>query len=571
MADQGQKQQTPPTHSHGTRNAARAAASVTSLEDERKAVAASARTAVAKASKPVKDKATRRRDSKREKGRRNAKALKEAGAPPNPKKRGSAFIVAKFEGGVPRIVGDRSSVGAKAARAQARAAKRERSESRSGDDSEAGGDSSRARSAKKARTSTSNRARHPADSESESEGESDSSEEWTDAAKRDKGTRHRSTGRPDKSRRAAQDKKRKRSSSPQLTWDDYEEIAKERQQQGDRELAEALQRSLAQKGSPTIDSSDESDEVEAVEASAAAAAHSSKRRRTGGAAAAAATAAAAAKPGVSAAEAAAAGSFDRTWPAYRALECQVQDKEWLYAIITVAPPSSHIGTARDVVKAAIDAGTDTPSNTRTGSSDKILQSICHTYWRSNAIPTRAQAGATINQRALASARAQFELKRDQNAAQKERGFAGTALGRAAATKSGAQPKRTAAAGSGASTAQAAAAAAAPPADDSDTRVTAKTIDALRIETEPVLLSAAVLARPGSRLHAAWRKASALTKWRWIGEYPPLLVTEANFEEYLPYRLWVARQRAADPTPEQARAVLAAYDAKQAADAAARRA
>ena len=566
MADQGQKQ-TPPTHSHGTRNAARAAASVTSLEDERKAIAASTRTAVAKASKPVKDKATRRRDSKREKGRRNAKALKEAGAPPNPKKKGAAFIVAKFEGGVAHIVGDRSSVGAKAARAQARAAKRERSESRSGDDSEAGGDSSRARSAKKARTSSSNRARHPADSESESEGESDSSEEWTDAAKRDKGTRHRSTGRPDKSRRAAQDKKRKRSSSPQLTWDDYEEIAKERQQQGDRELAEALQRSLAQKGSPTIDSSDEGDEVE----QGATAARSSKRQRTSGAAA---TAAAAAKPAVSAAEAAAAGSFDRTWPAYRALECQVEDKEWLYAIITVAPPSSHIGTARDIVKAAIDAGTDTPSDTRASSRDKVLQSICHTYWRSNAIPTRAQAGATINQRALASARAQFELKRDQNAAQKERGFAGTALGRAAATKSGAQPKRTAAAGSGASTAQAAAAAAAPPADDSDTRVTAKTIDALRIETEPVLLSAAVLARPGSRLHAAWQKVTTLPDARrWVGDYPSLLVTEANFEEYLPYRLWTTRQRFnwKDPSPEQARAVLAAYDAKQAADAAARRA
>jgi hypothetical protein len=104
-------------------------------------------------------------------------------------------------------------------------------------------------------------------------------------------------------------------------------------------------------------------------------------------------------------------------------------------------------------------------------------------------------------------------------------------------------------------------------------VTVQTINALYKEREPVLLSAAVLARPGSRLHAAWQRVTALPDRRWAGEFPSLLVTEANFTEYLPYRLWSSRQAARfkDPTPEQARAVLAAYDAKQAADAAARRA
>ena len=564
MADQGQQQPTPPTHSHGTRNAARASKGKPSLEEERSDAEKARIRSIAEAVKADKEKAKRLRDRKRTRERRNAKALKEAGVAPNQKKEGSSFIVAEVKGGVAHVVGDRASAGAKAARKQARDTKRARSESRSGDDSEADGSSSRARSAKKARTSRTGRARHPADSSSE--GESDGSEEWTAAAKRDKGTRRQSTGKPDRSRRAAQGSKRKRSSSPQLTWDALDELKKKGEQQSDRERAAAPKRSLGKKSSPTIDTPSEGDEEEADEESAAAA-RSSKRQRTSGAAA-------AAEPAVSAAEATAAAAFDRVWPEHRASEVEILDKEWLYAIITVAPPSSQIGRARDAIKAARDAGTDTPASSRTRSGDKILQGICSKYWVSGAIPTRAQAGAIVSHRALASARAKFELERDQNAAQKERGFAGTALGAAAASKGSAQRSRAAAAGSGATTAQAAAAAAAPPADDSDTRVTAKTIDKLRVESEPVLLSAAVLARPGSRLHAAWQTVTTLpVKNRWSLDFPSLLVTEANFPQYLPYRLWTTRQlwNWKDPTPEKARAVLAAYDAKQAADAAARRA
>lgn len=552
MADEGQQQPTPPTHSHGTRNALRASKGAKSLEEEHRDAEKARIKSIAEAVQAEKDEARRKRDKKRAQGRANAKALKAAGADPNKKKKGSAFVVATVKGGVAHIVGDRSAEGAKAAREQARATKRARSESRSGDDSEAGSSSRRAASAKKARSSRTSRAKHPADSESESDSGSDGGEDWRAAAQ---SSYSRSTGRPDRSRRAARSKKRKRSRSPQYTWDDLDELKKQREQQGDRELAEALQRSTAARGSPSIDSSPGSDSSGEDEAEQRRATNAHKKQRTGGATA----AAAAADP--------AAAAFDRVWPQHRVFEADVLDKKYLHAIFTVAPPGSRIGDARDLVKRALDAGTDSTSADR---DTEQLRASLRRYWTSGAIPTKDEAGALINARALASAQAKFELKRAENRrVNAGGGFAGTALGGAAATVS-AQRVRTAAAATGATTAQAAAAAAPPPPDDSDARVTLQSIGDFRGANTPVLLAAAALARPGSRLHAAWAEVSALAvPALYPNQFPGPVATEANWERYLPFRLWTASylQGYKAPPLDEARAILAAYDAKKARDAA----
>lgn len=347
----------PDIEGHRTRNRVRAHQGIDPLEKERRDIAEAQRVSLALAVTPEKEKAQRKRDRKRGHERTNAKALAAAGAAPNKKKKGAAFIVATQRGGVAHIVGDRSSEGAKAARAQSSATKRERSESRSGNDSEASGSNAGATVAQQSRSKRKGGAKRKAVSSGGSEDE----EEWTAAHKRDKGQKGRSTGRA-----------RKRSPSPK-SWDELEAEFDKRQ-----------------------------------------AALTPEQRH--------------------------AQLADSSLPLKKLLGIDAADKDYSGAFIATAPPGSLLANARDFVDAARKAGTDSASTASADPQVEQRRAVCRTYFNRGKFPTLDEARAIINQRAVSSEQARFELRGGAAAAQKKEGFAGTALQSAAAA---ATPSRTA--------------------------------------------------------------------------------------------------------------------------------